>query len=521
MTHPLFRRGHLLIALALSAGCSWPAAAAAPTFPPPATPVLGVNKYNLSLQYLGLASGGDGSVSWQRLGRALARKSLDDARYYNFAFLRISATGYGPRHPKDRNDLALWQSDPAKYWQIIDTMMDDVEKRHLQLVVTLNWQSMQFPNIAGETRTDMIARPSSRSFELAARYAREFVQRYRQRRAILFWELTNEMNLSADLDSQQRCERSDVAQASGDEDLYCQANGNYSTDEMLGYMRAMAEVVRAADPTRPISSGFSIPRPNAHALHQSPEWKPQSGRRSQPDNEGQFAQYLKDVHAAVDIFSIHIYDGHNRSQLNRLGDKDLDILNRIQNIAQSTGKQVFLGEFGDPTMDESDTGFNARVLNKLKEQRVSYAAPWILEYRYSMSPNAKRTKADSFTLDPEQHMRTLNRMAQFNAPRRDTAAAPPRVVVTWPLECANVRPGDVVTVTASADASQQPRVELWVNQKLVGQLDQPPYAWKVPEAAQGRYDVVAKVTDSRGQHSEYSTRWQTPRSGACEPFPLQ
>lgn len=521
MTHPLFRRGLQTLTLALSASCAWHAAVAAPTFPPPAAPVLGANKFDLSLQYLGLASGGDGSVRWQRLGRAMARKALDDARYYNFAFLRISATGFGPRHPQDRNDLEMWQAEPARYWKIMDTMMDDVEKRNLQLVVTLNWQSMQFPNITGETRADMIAQKGSRSFELSARYAREFVQRYRQRRAILFWELTNEMNLGADLNAQQRCERSDVAQASGNEDVYCQASGNYSTEDMLGYMRAMAAVVRAADPTRPISSGFSIPRPNASALRQSPEWKPQAGRRSQPDSGEQFAQYLKDAHAAVDIFSVHIYDGHNQSQLHRLGDKGLDIVNRIQSIAQSVNKQVFIGEFGDTAMDESDTGFNARMLNKLKEQRVSYAAPWILEYRYRLAPNAKATKADAFTLDPEEHMRTLNRMAQFNGPRRDTTAAPPRVVVTWPLECDRVRPGDTIKVTASADAPQQPRVELWVNQKLVGQLDQPPYVWKAPEVAQDRYDVVAKVTDSRGQHSEYSTRWQTPRSGACEPLPLQ
>lgn len=519
MTHPFSRWNLKLITLALSAGCAWPTLAASPTFQPPDVPVLGVNKFDLALQYLGLASGGDGSPRWQRLGRALARKALDDARYYNFAFLRISATGFAPSHPNDRNDLALWQSDPHRYWQVMDMLMDDVEKRHLQLVVTLNWQTMQFPLLAGETRADLIAKPNSRSFELAARYAREYIQRYRNRPGILFWELTNEMNLGADLDSKKRCETSDRAQTNGDEKTYCQASGNYSTDDMIGYMRRMANIVRNNDPTRPISSGFSIQRANAAALRRAPEWQP---AQRHPDTEAEFIRQLQETHSPVDIVSAHIYGGHPQAQLGRFGDQGVDLIDRFQKASAAAGKQLFIGEFGDTSMNENDDGFNARVMNKLKEQRVSYAAPWILEYRHRLPSSAKKSEAASFTLDPENNMRTLTRMAKFNPPRRDNTVAPPRVVVVWPLECADTRAGDTVEITASADSAEQPRVEFWVNDKLVGQLDRPPYVWKVPTDEQGLYEVTAKVFDNRGQRNEYRTRWHPARSSsACEVLPVQ
>ena len=56
----------------------------------------GMNQFNLALQYMGRASGGDGSEGVRRTTVAMAEKSIQSAKTVGATFLRTAVTGYGP-----------------------------------------------------------------------------------------------------------------------------------------------------------------------------------------------------------------------------------------------------------------------------------------------------------------------------------------------------------------------------------------------------------------------------------------
>src|SRR5690348_10032607 len=72
---------------------------------------IGLNKFDLALQYIGRASGGDGSPAVMKVTRAMARKAITDAAHAGVSYFRIAASGFTP------NDLELWTADPTEYWK--------------------------------------------------------------------------------------------------------------------------------------------------------------------------------------------------------------------------------------------------------------------------------------------------------------------------------------------------------------------------------------------------------------------
>ena len=215
----------------------------------PVEPLLGVNKFDLLKQYTGTASAGDGSQAHRKVTSAMGRKAITDATDVGVSFMRIAATGFAPSFHGGRSDLELWLSNPTAYWAMVDQLMNDLDAVEMRAVFTLIWNREQFPAIAGETVGELLRNPNSRSYALAARYIREFIERYRDRRTILFYELTNELNLGADLDIVTRCQQTRNTKE-------CAAEANYTSDEMVAFTGRVAKLVHAIDPGRAISSGL-------------------------------------------------------------------------------------------------------------------------------------------------------------------------------------------------------------------------------------------------------------------------
>jgi hypothetical protein len=123
----------VVLVLHLSSSCS----ATEDTLPQPTTddtdalaqaagPSVGLNKFDLFLQYLGHASGGRNSgyqvESYQKVTQAMAKKAIVDAHNIGVTTLRVSATGYYPiafDQPWS-SDLELWEDDPAAYWALFE-----------------------------------------------------------------------------------------------------------------------------------------------------------------------------------------------------------------------------------------------------------------------------------------------------------------------------------------------------------------------------------------------------------------
>ncbi len=208
--------------------------------------LLGGNKFDLFSQYLGYANHCDGTPPCVRVTRDLAIKAIADASDAGLGFLRLGIAGWSPDRPGQSGELSVWRASPQLYWQTMDAMFDMLDHSHVRIVPVFVWNIVQFPVIVHDTVGTMIRDPNSRSRHLLREYIRDFVQRYRSRGTILFYELTNEMNLAADIDSRAIClEENPASQRDR-----CAALDNFSSAEMVAFSRDVVTEILQLDPTR-------------------------------------------------------------------------------------------------------------------------------------------------------------------------------------------------------------------------------------------------------------------------------
>jgi len=83
-------------------------------------PAIGLNKFDLLLQYLGLSSGSDNTsaIFYKDLEQAMAKKAIIDAEHVGITYLRVSATGFAPSAYNQPGDLDLYLSNPAAYFSL-------------------------------------------------------------------------------------------------------------------------------------------------------------------------------------------------------------------------------------------------------------------------------------------------------------------------------------------------------------------------------------------------------------------
>jgi Bacterial Ig domain len=455
--------------------------------------VLGANKPDLLLQYLGNASGADGSPAARAVTMAMARKSLADAAGVGFGFLRIMAAGYGPSAPPPagapgQNDLALWQTDPALYWSRVDAMFDDLDAAGFRIVPSFLWNPLQFPALAHQTMADLITDPYSLSRALLQRYVRQFVSRYARRQTILFYELTNELNLEADLDIRGRCLK---AASPGD----CAAAGNFSSAQMTEFAGTMVRQIRRLDPTRKVGSGYALPRPNAMHLAAQPEF---SGKGADwtPDTRAQFAAALEATGAPFELWSVHVYPGDVRWG-NPPGSEALT-LRQAALAARESGRRIYLGEFGD----SSDSPYLRAMLRELAfgTPRAEYAAVWVWEwYQQATWLSADLTSAPPMSLEPG-FTDPINRMlANAAGGPHPTLAAPVNVVLTTPLPCAALDgPIELYATASAAGAQPVDLVVFMVDERPVGVAFSAPFHVPYRPVGPGQHRITAIAAGGGG-----------------------
>ena len=165
------------------------------------------------------------------------------------------------------------------------------------------------------------------------RYASTFVARYANRSSILLWELGNELNLQVNLPPP-----------------WCGDEQCFNTDEMVTFTKAMATAIRGGDPSgRPISSGFSAPRPSAWHQEHCPMQgvctaDPSSKGYWATDTQAQWLEMLHAQHAGLEIWSIHIYDNSVAWPSSRV-----QVVDAATKAAGDAQAMLFVGEYGGPT----------------------------------------------------------------------------------------------------------------------------------------------------------------------------
>lgn len=447
----------------LLAALAWARGASAQVAPGALHGVLGANSFDLAMQFQGLSNGSDASAGHLAITRALARKAIADAASNSFAFVRVAVTGYNPHDGVDLSDptqnaLLWWRAAPDQYWARMDAMFDELDAHGLRLVPSFVWNPFQFPVLAGDTLADFIGNPASASRRLLGQYVAQFIARYRRRPTILFYEMGNELNLQADLDLRARCLRQFTPAG-------CVAHANFSSGQLNAFAADIAALIRAADPSRPVTSGYALPRPAAAHLAARPEFIPKGPDWTQ-DSEAQFRAHIASMHAPFDLVSIHLYPGDVRWG-NAAGTEGLT-LDAVAEAAAAAGKRVFVGEF----TDSGASPFIATLLRHLAANRVAYAAVWVWEFYQGST--WQPSVGDGPTLEPGVTDALNATLAQAALPPSWADPGAPRVVITAPPPCARL--SGTVELRAVASASQPiTRMAFLVDDVVVGLATQRPF----------------------------------------------
>jgi len=478
-------------------------------------PSVGLTKIDLAQQYVGKASGGDGSPAYERVERAMAEKAMVDAHRLGVRFFRIAMPGYAPSTYGAPGDLDLWIKDPDQYWRAIDTMMADLRQSDIKIVPILMFNSSQFPAMTGERITDLLRNPNSRSWQMLAKYVSQFVNRYRGSGMILFYELTAELNLTADIDLLGYCAKTQKPDV-------CAVMSNFTTADLVAFTGRFSTLIKSLDPSALVESGFSVPRPAAEHLRRRPASAGGKVDWTQ-DSIDELTTNLAVINKNMDIISVHIYLGQERGRFG--SPTPVDLLGVIKKAADRLGKPLFIGEFGDKNIRTAERdSFVDQTLDEIADLKVPYSTLWVWEY-YQRKPYLSYDNvATLYNLEPGYTDRVLAHLVQTNEkfgifpPPRDST--PPQVVITWPLDC---RPytGDVpIQAVASAESGKVERVEFWLDDKMVNRAVAAPYSTilQFDGLSEGNHRLVAKVYDTSGNVGEYRTVLRvadTTHGGEC------
>jgi len=487
-------------------------------------PLLGLNKLELQEQYLGTASGGDGSDRYKEVTLAMDKKSIEDAVDMKAAFLRVGVAGFWPNQPGQKNDLELWQRDPQAYWGVMDAMLNDLEAHKLGIIPLFVWNISQFPAITEERYDSLLRDPQSNSYRLLERYVSEFVTRYKTRKAIVFYDLANEFNLSADLDVEARCAKQKNAPL-------CASPVNITSEDVVVFLKRLATLIRSIDPQRVISSGYSINRPSAAHLRENPEW---TGRKTSwaQDDFPQFVRNLRDMNGMVDIISVHIYPSRENRRFGIQEGEESRMLEYVKRAADEIGKPLFIGEFGelDSMRTASPGGFSDRLMRDLIRLKIPYAALWGLEF-YPRKPYYEqlgRQELGSVEFGYTNYIiRRFMETAAAMGPRETTPASndvlPPRIVLTWPLTCSSINKEQLVYAVASDDSLQVERVEFWIDDSRLGVTTTPPYQTRIDPGGftSGIHSLKVRAFDAAGNVSVTTRRVVINKGQAGEPISCQ
>ncbi len=469
---------------------------------------IGMNKFDLALQYIGRASGGDGSAEYTKVTRAMARKAIDDASQIGVAYFRIAATGFAPARAGQPSDLELWLKDSSQYWASIDLMMADLQAANICVIPVLAWNIFQFPAMASEPLGALLRNPRSASWQLLNRYVHDFVTRYHDKPNLLFYELTNELNNHVDIDAERNCRNKKAADD-------CTLVTNFTTSEMNEFIDRFASLVRSLDQTHRISSGFSIPRPAAQHLRRRPQWST-GGADWTPDSADELEANLRDIHASVDIISVHLYPPASLRMGLAPGD-EFKIVDIVQAAAAKIGKPLFVGEFGQrDILHVPEKSFVSNMILELEKLEVPYSAAWVWEFYQFATDTPYQSEPSSFSLEPGYTDKLIEEIGQVNLKRRPQtrsqnlaeANSAPTVVLTKPLECSTVAPGSELFAVASHGARAVGSVDFFIDGHKIGHVTDPPYRSSVPssERTSGTTEIEARACSNTNKCNSYKTR---------------
>lgn len=292
-------------------------------------------------------------------------KALRNLHDLGFKTIRIFALPWGPAGPRS-------YADPVKrerLYAALDRTLDLCDAHDIRVVWSLGAGTFTDTQLlpgkgwvyGEEQQRELIANPESRGRQLLYRYIDETVARYRQRKTVAMWEISNEVTLSADI---------------GDTNRVYNGERMPSLKEVAAFFDDIARRIKSVDPLRLVNSGGSNMRESQWHLYQGAGWK-------RDTFEEQFKCFeLLYAKSAVDVIDIHSYPDNNpgysivREDGARMWLDDEGYMN----IARRLSKPLIIGELGLHAIPKSEK----KVWEESPDYFESYAdtpaaKPWVVK----------------------------------------------------------------------------------------------------------------------------------------------
>jgi len=268
---------------------------------------------------------GANSADPSELQRAMARQdaALRDLHAMGFRTIRIFGS---PWTASSKGGLqAIWndETNRKRLLGAIDTTLDLCEKNQIQVDFSLGLG--EFDTGADATHASpLYTSPDSAQRRVCNDYLDTLVQRYKGRKAIAMWEVSNELTNLANI-------------------------GNHgglahpTLDEVATFFDETAARIKHDDPLRLVSTGGSILRPAAWHLWHHKDWKTDTLDQYKEAYAGYFR------HSAIDVIDTHYYElqqGGQKLADDANGKPVLMMPGDYVNIARDLGKGAIIGEFG-------------------------------------------------------------------------------------------------------------------------------------------------------------------------------
>jgi len=320
------------------------------------------NKFDLFYQlYDQLAAGNDLNEA-NPMVRA-QDKALRELHEMGFRTIRFFALPWGPRGPEA-------YADPEKrklLYAALDKALELCDRHSVRVVWSLHAGSFTDTKLVprkgwvhGEEHLrELVGNPKSRGRKLLYQYIDETVVRYKHRKTVLMWEISNELTLQADIGDRQRVR-----------------NGQRmpTLKQVAGFFDDVARRIKAADPLRLVNSGGSHMRESQWHLYQRQGW-------TKDTFEEQFQCFqLLYRNTAVGVIDVHSYPNNKGGYVISDGTGGEAILDNRgwMKIAGRIGKPLMIGELGVLPAAKSEQEIWAETPDYFESYADTAAAkPWV------------------------------------------------------------------------------------------------------------------------------------------------
>ncbi|HEY3322652.1 MAG TPA: hypothetical protein VGP72_19510 [Planctomycetota bacterium] len=292
-------------------------------------------------------------------------KALRNLHELGFRSIRIFALPWGPSGPAAYAD----EEKRKKLYAALDKTLELCDAHDLRVVWSLGAGTFTDTKLepgqgwvyGEEQERELLSNPNARGRKLLFQYIDETVARYKHRKAVLMWEISNEVTLSADI---------------GDRNRVYNGQRMPTLKDVAGFFDDVAKRIKAADPLRLVNSGGSHMRECQWHLYQGQGWKKDTF-------EDQFRCFdLLYKSTAVDVIDIHSYP-NNKPGYTIAGEDGKEALldhKGYVTIAARVGKPLMIGELGLHAIAKTDK----KIWDATPDYFESYddtaaAKPWVMK----------------------------------------------------------------------------------------------------------------------------------------------